>query len=143
MLYLWLKALHIIAVTAWMAGLFYLPRLFVYHTDQVVGSDGDGLFKVMERRLMVAIMRPAAVVALLAGMATVEAAGFGWGHLWLSLKLLGVLCLVGYHGLLEVHLKSFARGERLHRQRYYRIINEVPTLLLVWIVIFVVVKPFS
>ena len=143
MLYLWLKVIHIVAVVAWMAGLFYLPRLFVYHTDLAVGSDGDMLFKTMERRLMVAIMRPAALLALLAGMATVEAAGFNWGQAWLLLKLLGVLCLIGYHGLLEVHLKSFGRGERRHTRRYFRIINEVPTVLLIWIVIFVVVKPFS
>ena len=143
MLYPWFKVVHIVAVVAWMAGLFYLPRLFVYHVGQAVGSDGDMLFKTMERRLIVAIMRPAAVVALLAGMVTVEAAGFSWTQTWLSLKLLGVLCLVGYHGLLEVHLKSFARGERAHSERYFRIINEVPTILLIWIVIFVVVKPFS
>ena len=143
MLYLWLKVIHVVAVVAWMAGLFYLPRLFVYHVGQAVGSDGDSLFKLMERRLMVAIMRPAAAVALLAGIATVEAAGFSWGQVWLSLKLLGVLCLIGYHGLLEVHMKSLARGERVHTDRYYRIINEVPTVLLIWIVIFVVVKPFS
>ena len=143
MLYLWLKVVHIVAVVAWMAGLFYLPRLFVYHTDLAVGSDGDTLFKTMERRLMAAIMRPAALVALLAGMATVEAAGFNWEQAWLLLKLLGVLCLVGYHGLLEVHLKSFGRGERRHTRRYFRIINELPTVLLIWIVIFVVVKPFS
>ena len=143
MFYLWIKAVHIVAVVAWMAGLFYLPRLFVYHVAQAVGSDSDQLFKTMERRLMVAIMRPAALVAVLAGMATVEAAGFSWTQTWLVLKLLGVLGLVGYHGLLEVHLQSFARGERPHSQRYFRIINEVPTLLLIWIVIFVVVKPFS
>ena len=143
MLYLWLKVVHIVAVVAWMAGLFYLPRLFVYHTDLAIGSDGDTLFKTMERRLMAAIMRPAALVALLAGMATVEAAGFNWGQAWLLLKLLGVLCLIGYHGLLEVHLKSFGRGERRHTRRYFRIVNELPTVLLIWIVIFVVVKPFS
>ena len=93
MVYLWLKVVHIVAVVAWMAGIFYLPRLFVYHTGQAVGSDGDGLFKTMERRLMIAIMRPAAIVALLAGMATVEVAGFSWSQTWLSLKLLGVLGL--------------------------------------------------
>ena len=139
MLYPWFKVVHIVAVVAWMAGLFYLPRLFVYHVGQAVGSDGDMLFKTMERRLIVAIMRPAAVVALLAGMATVEPAGFSWVQTWLLLKLMGVLCLVGYHGLLEVHLKSFARGERVYSERYFRIINEVPTILLIWIVIFVVV----
>jgi len=143
MIYLWLKALHVVAVIAWMAGLFYLPRLFVYHTQQVLGSDGDSLFKVMERRLMKAIMRPAGIVALLAGIGTVEAAGFSWGTPWLSAKLLGVIGLVAYHGLLEMHLAQFARGERKQSERYYRIINEVPTVLLIWVVIFVVVKPFS
>ena len=143
MFYLWIKVVHIVAVVAWMAGLFYLPRLFVYHFSQAVGSEGDALFKTMERRLIVAIMRPAALVALLAGMATVEAAGFSWIQTWLVLKLLGVMCLVGYHGLLEVHLRSFVQGERRHSQRYFRIINEVPTFLFIWIVIFVVVKPFA
>ena len=143
MAYLWIKALHVIAVIAWMAGLFYLPRLFVYHTRQVVGSETDTLFKTMERRLMKAIMRPAAVVALLAGIATVEAAGFSWSQPWLSLKLVGVIGLIAYHGLLEAHLAEFARGERRKAERYFRLINEIPTVLLIWIVIFVVVKPLS
>ena len=143
MIYLWLKVIHILAVTAWMAGLFYLPRLFVYHTRQAVGTDSDELFKVMERRLMRAIMRPAAVVALLAGGATVSAAGFGWGTSWLLLKLLGVVGMIAYHGLLEKHLSQFAHGLRPATERYFRFINEVPTLLLIWIVICVVVKPFS
>jgi len=143
MIYLWLKVLHVVAVIAWMAGLFYLPRLFVYHTRQAVGSDGDSLFKLMERRLMKAIMRPAAVVALLAGIGTVEAAGFSWATPWLSAKLLGVIGLVAYHGLLEAHMAKFARGQRTKSERYFRFINEVPTVLLIWIVIFVVVKPFS
>ena len=142
-MYLWFKALHVIAVIAWMAGLFYLPRLYVYHTRQTVGSDSDALFKLMERRLMKAIMRPAALVALLAGVGTVQAGGFQWNALWLSLKLLGVIALIGYHGLLEVYLAKFARGERGASERFFRFINEVPTILLIWIVIFVVVKPFS
>jgi putative membrane protein len=142
-MYLWLKALHVIAVMAWMAGLFYLPRLYVYHTRQAVGSASDTLFMLMERRLMTAIMRPAAVVALLAGVGTVQAAGFQWSLAWLSLKLLGVMGLIGYHGLLEVYLAKFARGERGKSEGFFRLINEVPTVLLIWIVIFVVVKPFS
>ena len=84
-----------------------------------------------------------AVVAILAGIGTVEAAGFNWGQAWLSLKLVGVLALVAYHGYLEICLTSFARGERIRTGRYYRFINEVPTLLLIWILIFVVVKPFA
>lgn len=143
MIYLWLKVVHVVAVIAWMAGLFYLPRLFVYHTDQAVGSQSDQLFKVMERRLMEAIMRPAAAVALVAGVATVYAAGIAWSEKWLSLKLLGVVGLCIYHGLLEKHLAALARGQRLKGQRYYRLINEVPTLLVIWIVVMVVVKPFT
>jgi protoporphyrinogen IX oxidase len=142
MMFLWIKALHVIAVVAWMAGLFYLPRLFVYHTRQAVGSDGDELFQMMERRLMKAIMRPAGVVTLLAGIATVSAEGLAWSTPWLSAKLLGVVGLVIYHGLLEKYLASFGRGERLKTEKFYRVINEVPTVLLIWIVIFVVVKPF-
>jgi len=142
MIYLWVKVLHIVAVIAWMAGLFYLPRLFVYHTRQAVGSDGDTLFKIMERRLMTAIMRPAMAIGLFGGVATVQAAGFVWSAPWLSFKLMGVFGLVIYHCVLERHLAQFARGERVKSERYFRVINEVPTLLLIWIVIFVVVKPF-
>lgn len=143
MLYLWLKVIHILAVIAWMAGLFYLPRLFVYHAPTKPGSEMDETFKAMERRLMKAIMRPGALVTLLAGIATAQAAGFSWSSPWLSFKLLGVLGIIAYHGLLERHLAAFQRGERLKNQRFYRLINEIPTLLLIWIVIFVVVKPFS
>ncbi|MBG1233773.1 protoporphyrinogen oxidase HemJ [Aestuariivirga litoralis] len=143
MLYLWLKVIHIVAVIAWMAALFYMPRLFVYHTDAKSGSEMDETFKVMERRLMKAIMRPAALVALIAGAATVHLAGFAWSSPWLSFKLLGVFGVFAYHGVLERYVASFARGERLKPQRFFRILNEVPTVLLIWIVIFVVVKPFS
>jgi protoporphyrinogen IX oxidase len=106
-----------------------------------VGSDGDELFQMMERRLMKAIMRPAGVVTLLAGIATVSAEGLAWSTPWLSAKLLGVVGLVIYHGMLEKYLASFGRGERLKTEKFYRVINEVPTVLLIWIVIFVVVKP--
>jgi protoporphyrinogen IX oxidase len=143
MMVLWIKALHIIAVIAWMAGLFYLPRLYVYHTRQVVGSDTDELFKVMERRLLKAIMRPACVVALLAGGYLVSASGFAWSDHWLGLKLVGVVALLIYHGLLEGYCAKFACGWRGRTERYFRVLNEVPTLLLIWIVIFVVVKPFA
>ena len=143
MLFLWIKALHIVAIIAWMAGLFYLPRLYVYHVRSAVGSETDQLFKVMERRLVKAIMRPACVVALLAGGALVYFGQFNVGSPWLMGKLLGVLALVGFHGMLERYLKLFANGWRGRSERYFRAINEVPTVLLIWIVIFVVVKPFS
>ncbi len=140
---LWIKALHIIAVIAWMAGLFYLPRLYVYHVRQKIGSESDELFKVMERRLLKAIMRPACVVALLAGSYLVTAAGFRWSDHWLVAKLLGVVGLVIYHGMLESYCVKFSHGWRGRSERYFRILNEVPTILLIWIVIFVVVKPLS
>jgi protoporphyrinogen IX oxidase len=140
---LWIKALHIIAVTAWMAGLFYLPRLYVYHTRQVVGSATDELFKVMERRLLWAIMRPAAVVTILAGGALVSASGFEWSDGWLVAKLFGVVALISYHMMLERYQLLFAVGWRGRSERYFRILNEVPTVLLIWIVIWVVVKPFA
>lgn len=139
----WIKAFHIIAVIAWMAGLFYLPRLYVYHTRQLLGSDTDQLFKVMERRLLKAIMRPALVVALLAGGYLVTASGFSWSDTWLVIKLLGVLGLVIYHGMLESYCVKFAHGWRGRSERYFRILNEVPTLLLILIVVMVVVKPFA
>ncbi len=141
MIYLWIKALHVVAVIAWMAGLFYLPRLFVYHTRQAVGSESDALFQMMERRLMKAIMRPAGVVAVIAGIATVVVGGIPWSTPWLSAKLLGVISIVAYHGWLEKYLVEFAKGKRIRSERFFRMINEVPTLLLIWIVIFVVVKP--
>jgi protoporphyrinogen IX oxidase len=140
---LWIKALHIIAVIAWMAGLFYLPRLYVYHTRQEPGSGSDELFKVMERRLLMAIMRPACVVTLLAGGYLVSVSGFSWFEPWLLAKLVGVLGLVIYHGMLESYCAKFARGWRGRTERYFRILNEVPTVLLIWIVIWVVVKPIA
>ena len=143
MLFLWIKALHIVAVVAWMAGLFYLPRLFVYHVGSALGSETDLLFRVMERRLVKAIMRPAAVVALIAGALLVHEGEFSLASPWLVAKLLGVLCLVAYHGLLERYQRLFGQGWRGRSDRYFRVLNEVPTLLLIWIVIWVVVKPFS
>ncbi len=140
---LWVKVLHIVAVVAWMAGLFYLPRLYVYHTRLAVGSEADRLFKVMERRLLKAIMRPACVVALLAGGYLVSASGFTWSDTWLQVKLGGVLGLVVFHGFLENYCGKFARGWRGRSERYFRILNEAPTALLILIVICVVVKPFT
>jgi putative membrane protein len=143
MVFLWIKVLHIVAVIAWMAGLFYLPRLFVYHSKSIVGSETDGVFKVMEGRLIRVIMRPAAIVALLAGALLVFEGQFELTSPWLLAKLLGVVLLVVYHGLLERYGKLFAVGWRGRSERYFRAINEIPTLLLIWIVVWVVVKPFS
>lgn len=125
-----------------MAGIFYLPRLYVYHVGQVLGSDADTLFKVMERRLLQSIMRPALAVALVAGGYLVSASGFSWNANWLLLKLVGVLGLVIYHGVLEHYCLKFRVGWRGRSERYFRVLNEVPTVLLIWIVIMAVVKPF-
>ena len=140
---LWTKVIHILAVVSWMAGLFYLPRLFVYHADRTVGSESSELFKVMERRLIKAIMRPAALVTLASGPLLWWLYGFSPAEMWLNVKLLAVLGLMGVHGFLEMCVKRFARDERPYASRTFRIVNEVPTLLLIVIVIMVVVKPFQ
>lgn len=142
-MYEWVKVIHILAVISWMAGLLYLPRLFVYHVDVALGSAQDETFKVMERRLLKAIMRPAAVVTLISGLGLIWVTGFGWGDIWLVVKLIAVLGMFMAHGKLESHVVEFAKGERVHTSRYFRIFNEVPTVLMILIVIMVVVKPFS
>ncbi len=142
-MYEWAKVFHILAVISWMAGLLYLPRLLVYHVDTVVGDERDHIFRIMERRLLKAIMRPAAAVALLSGGALVHLTGFGFEAMWLVVKLLSVLGMVVVHGRLEMHVARFGRGERGPSSRYFRILNEVPTVLMIVIVIMVVVKPFS
>jgi protoporphyrinogen IX oxidase len=141
-LYLWLKALHVIAVVAWMAGLFYLPRLFVYHANSRAGGELSETLKVMERRLAGAIMLPALALSWASGLAVAWVAGY-WEDLpgWLLVKLLAVLLLTGFHVLLLKHLRQFARDERPNSEGYFRAVNEVPTLLLVIIVVMVVVKP--
>lgn len=143
MLFLWIKAIHIVAVIAWMAGLFYLPRLYVYHARSQVGSEIDSVFQVMEERLLRVIMRPAAVIALGAGIGLVVVGQIDLESPWLIAKLLGVAFLLGFQGLLERHRGQFAKGRRVHSERYFRVINEIPTVLLIWIVVWVVVKPFS
>jgi protoporphyrinogen IX oxidase len=142
-MYEWLKVIHILAVISWMAGLLYLPRLFVYHVDAALGSPQDETFKVMERRLIKAIMRPAAVVTLVSGVGLIGVTGASVADIWLMVKLLAVLGMFMAHGKLESHVVQFARGERRQTSRYFRIFNEVPTVLMIVIVIMVVVKPFA
>ncbi len=142
-MYEWLKVLHVLAVISWMAGLLYLPRLLVYHVGSKLGSEQDDIFKVMERRLLKAIMRPAAVVALASGLSIIYVAGFGLTDVWLMAKLVAVVLLFAVHGRLETHVARFARGERDGTSRYFRVLNEVPTVLMIVIVIMVIVKPFS
>lgn len=142
-IYNWLKVLHILAVISWMAGLFYLPRLFVYHAERGEAGALGETFKVMEGRLLKAIMRPAGLVSVVSGLGLIWAGNwFGPMPGWLWFKLLLVTGMLGFHGLLERHVAQFRNGTESAGGRYFRIINEVPTLLLIGIVIAVVVKPF-
>jgi len=140
--YLWLKALHIIFVISWMAGLLYLPRLYVYHTQVTPGSEADETFKVMERRLLRIIMNPAMIIAFISGILLIIATGAGapgTGY-WMHIKLVLVLGMGAVHGMLSSYRKAFARGENQKSEKFYRLLNEVPTLLMVVIVLLVVIK---
>ena len=137
----WIKALHVIAVIAWMAGMLYLPRLFVYHCAAEIGSKQSEAFKVMERRLLRAIVNPAMIVTWLAGL-YLGWAGHWFSHPWLHAKLLLVVVLSGVHGFFARCVKDFAADRNRRSQKFYRIINEVPTVLMIGIVILVIVKPF-
>ena len=141
MLYLWLKALHVIAIIAWMAGMLYLPRLFVYHCAAERGSVQSETFKVMERRLLKAIINPAMIAAWILGIVLAWQGGWLTSG-WLHAKLALVLALSALHGVLVRHVKAFAADRNTRPARYFRILNEVPTVLMIGIVILVIVKPF-
>jgi protoporphyrinogen IX oxidase len=141
-MYLWLKSLHIIAVMSWMAGLLYLPRLMIYHCDAAKGSELSETLKTMERRLLRYIMRPAMVVSWLAGLILAFVyVGFASGY-WLYLKFVLVIAMTVAHAKMAVWVKEFAADENARSQKFYRVANEIPTLLMIGIVILVVVKPF-
>jgi putative membrane protein len=141
MLYLWLKSLHIIAMIAWMAGMLYLPRLFVYHCEAEPGSAQSETFKVMERRLLKAIMLPAMIATWIFGLWLAWEAGF-FRSGWLHAKLALVLAMSGIHGWLSRLSRDFANDQNRHTQKFYRYLNEVPTVLMILIVLLVVLKPF-
>jgi len=138
----WVKALHVISVIAWMAGMLYLPRLFVYHTAAETGSVQAETFKVMERRLYRGIITPALIASWVFGLWMVFSGVVDWGSVWPWVKAGLVLALSGLHGLYGQHLKAFARDANDRPQRYFRLLNEVPTVLMIGIVIMVIVKPF-
>jgi protoporphyrinogen IX oxidase len=140
-MYEWIKALHVIFVIAWMAGMLYLPRLFVYHCAAEAGSPQSETFKVMERRLLKAIINPAMIATWLAGL-YLAWAGHWLSAGWFHTKLLLVLILSAVHGFFARWVKDFAADRNRYSQRFYRFINEVPTLLMIGIVILVIVKPF-
>jgi len=140
-LYLWLKSLHIFAVIAWMAGMLYLPRLFVYHADAAVGSKESETFKVMERRLLRGIMNPAMIVVWIVGLWMAVSGGWmvaGWMHAKLAL----VLVMSAVHGLYSKWRKDFEADRNTRSASYYRIWNEVPAVILIAIIVLVVIKPF-
>ncbi len=139
--YLWVKAVHLIAVIAFMAGMLYLPRLFVYHCDSEAGSQQSETFKVMERRLLRAIINPALIVATVLGLA-MAADLDAWGEVWLQAKIAMFLALGAAHGKFSRWRRDFERDENRHTARFYRYMNEVPTLAMIAIVILVIVKPF-
>jgi len=141
--YPWLKAAHIVSVIAWMAGLLYLPRLFVYHAEAPEGSDRAKTFEIMERRLLRGIMNPAMVMVIVFGAALATTPGvveWGRGWIWAKLTLVGVLII--FHHLLARWRKLFAAGRAPHTRGFFRAMNEVPTVLMIAIVVLVVVKPF-
>lgn len=140
--HLWLKALHVIAVIAWMAGLLYLPRLFIYHVAVPVGSAQSELFKTMERRLFRAIMNPAMIASWAFGLAMLSSGVISWSEGWLHAKLALVVAMTVFHHQQGRWRKEFAADRNQRPQRFYRIANELPTLAMIGIVILVIVKPF-
>ena len=144
-IYLLFKSIHLIAVISWMAGLLYLPRIFVYHSDAVKNNKSEDLtstFKVMERRLFIYIMNPAMIVSWIFGILLIYTIGIeNLNSLWLQLKLLSVFFLTIYHLFLFRCLHNFSENNNAHSSKFYRIINEIPTVLLILIIFIVVFKP--
>jgi protoporphyrinogen IX oxidase len=141
--YLWIKAFHVISMVAWMAGMFYLPRLYVYHCEVAAGSAESERFKVMERRLLRQIINPAMGATWLFGILLVLTPGvIDWAAGWWHAKLTAVILMSGFHGALSRWRRDFMEDRNTRPQRFYRIANEVPTLLLIVIVIMVIVRPF-
>ena len=140
--YDWIKAAHVISVIAWMAGMMYLPRLFVYHADSGVGSERSETFKVMECRLFKGIINPAMVATWVFGLAMVFHGLIDWSSIWPWVKAASVIALSGIHGFYGRLLKDFANDANQRPAKFYRMINEIPFVLAIVIVIMVIVKPF-
>jgi protoporphyrinogen IX oxidase len=139
--YLWIKAFHVVAVISWMAGMLYLPRLFVYHCNAPQGSIQSDTFKIMERRLLKAIMTPAMALTWILGLILIWQGGWITSG-WLHAKIALVLLLSGAHGFMSRAVKDFASDRNVRPAKFYRMLNEVPTVLMIGIVILVIVKPF-
>lgn len=140
-MYEWVKALHVIAVISWMAGMLYLPRLLVYHTSAKPGSELSETLKVMEWRLLKFIMNPAMIVTWCAGLYLAWAGNWHTAH-WFQAKFMLVIAMSAVHGFLVTRMRDFDADRNSRSPKFYRIINEVPTVLMIAIVILVIVKPF-
>lgn len=141
--YLWFKTIHILAVISWMAGLLYLPRIYVYHSKVPIGSEMDKMFQVMECRLLRIIMNPAMIVTYISGLINAYLYGFVVLGMWFHIKMTAVLGLTIAHGLLARWRKDFAKGKNKHSEKFYRTINELPTILMSVAVAMVIIKPFE
>jgi putative membrane protein len=142
-LYPWIKSFHVIAMVAWMAGMFYLPRLFVYHCETKPGSTDSERFKVMEMRLMRQIINPAMIATFFFGILLASTPGvIDWSAGWWHVKMLCLVLMTGFHGAMSKWRREFMEDRNTKSQRFYRIANEIPTVLLMIIVIMVIAKPF-
>ena len=140
--YLLFKSIHLIAVISWMAGLLYLPRIFVYHAENMKDEKVSNIFKTMERKLMMYIMNPAMILSWVFGISLILSHGAAiHTALWVQLKLLLVIILTIYHFVLGVYLKKFAKNENVKTAKFFRIINEIPTVLLILIIFIIIYKP--
>ncbi|MGE0701280.1 MAG: protoporphyrinogen oxidase HemJ [Hyphomicrobiaceae bacterium] len=140
--YDWMKALHVIAIISWMAGMLYLPRLFIYHCEAEPGSRQSETFKIMEQRLLKVIINPAMVVSWVLGLWLMWQSGF-WKAPWMHGKLAAVILLSATHGYLSAAVRAFAEDRNTRQARHWRLVNEVPTVLMIVIVVLVIVKPWS
>ena len=140
-MYEWIKAFHVIAVISWMAGMLYLPRLFVYHCDAEIGSKQSETFKIMERRLLKGIINPAMIITWMLGL-YLAWSGHWFASGWLHAKLALVIAMSAVHGFFSRWVHDFAEDKNTRSQKFYRIVNEVPTVLMIGIVLLVIVKPF-
>ncbi|MCU0323589.1 MAG: protoporphyrinogen oxidase HemJ [Chitinophagaceae bacterium] len=141
--FLWYKAIHVIGVISWMAAMLYMPRLFAYHTRTNIGSDMDKMFQLMEYRLLKIIMTPAMIVTYIFGLLVAYIYGYAALGKWFHIKMLAVLFLTIFHGILAKWRKDFCLGRNKHSEKFYRLINEIPTLMMIIAVVMVIVKPFE
>lgn len=142
-IYPWIKVLHVAAVISWMAGMFYLPRLFVYHAERAeIGSELDTTFQLMELKLLKVIINPAMIVAWICGLIMIWQGAFDFEQAWSWIKIIAVLLMSAFHGWLAARRKEFAAGTNTRSGRTYRIANEVPTVLMLVILVMVIVRPF-